>query len=287
MIGEMKQEAGNLRSQTAEQVDLNRCDTEALEAIPGIGPALAQRILEYRKDKGAFLSVEEIIAVPGIGPVLYARIADQLIATPPDSEPAEKAATVPDEEALVSVDEIPIEAEVEPEAPLFSEEAPTPPPAAAPVLPSLGLRALSWLWSALLGAVLGVICTLLILTAINGSLALRNTPVIVGLGDRIEVLAARARELDSEVGELQRRLGVLEDLPGRMDSVEEAVGGLHEAVRDLNRQVTVLESRVESAEKDLVTMQAHAETVTTFFEQLQSLLFDTFGGLEPSSSSSD
>lgn len=281
MKGEVKEEAGNLRSQTAEKVDLNRDDAEALEAIPGIGPALARRILEYRKDKRAFVSVEEIMAVPGIGPVLYARIADQLIAARPDSEPAEEAATVPDVEVLVSVPEIPIEEEVDPEAPLLSEEAPTPPP----LMPSLGLRALSWLWSALLGAVLGVICTLLILTAINGSLSLRNTPVIVDLGDRTKVLADRAGVLDSEISELGRRLDVLEGLPGRMDSVEEAVGAFHEAVRDLNRQVTALESRMEAAEEDLLAVQSHAERVTTFFEQLQSLLFDTFGGLEPPSPS--
>jgi len=283
--GEMQEEVANLRPQTAEKVDLNRGDAEALEAIPGIGPALAQRILEYRKDKGAFLSVEEIIAVPGIGPVLYVRIADQLIATPPDSEPLEEAATVPDEEALVSVAEMPIEAEMEREAPLLSAEAPKPPRTAAPGLPSLGLGALSWLWSALLGAVLGVICTLLILTAINGSLVLRNTPVIVDLADHIEVLAARAGVLDSDISELGRRLDVLEGLPDRMDSVEEALGAFHEAVLDLNQQVTALESRVEAAEKDMVAMQAHAERVTTFFEQVQSLLFDTFGGLEPPSPS--
>ena len=281
MKGEMKEEAVNLRSQTAEKVDLNRDDAETLEAIPGIGPALARRILEYRKEKRAFLSVEEIIAVPGIGPVLYARIADQLIAAHPDSEPAEEAATAPNEEALVSVAEMSIEEEVEPQAPLFSEEAPTPPPS----MPSLGLRALSWLWSALLGAVLGVICTLLILTAINGSLSLRNAPVIVDLGDRTEFLVDRARVLDSEIGALGRRLDVLEGLPDRMDSVEEAIGAFHEVVLDLNRQVTALESRMEAAEEELLAMQAQAERVTTFFEQLQSLLFDTFGGLEPPSPS--
>jgi len=49
-------------------IDLNRAYAEDLDAIPGIGPALAQRIVDYRKAHGPFKKIEELMEVSGIGP---------------------------------------------------------------------------------------------------------------------------------------------------------------------------------------------------------------------------
>ena len=49
-------------------IDLNRATAEDLDAIPGIGPALAQRIVDYRKAHGPFKQVEDLREVSGIGP---------------------------------------------------------------------------------------------------------------------------------------------------------------------------------------------------------------------------
>lgn len=48
-------------------VNLNTADHEALVALPGIGPALARRIIAYREQYGPFGSVEQLIDVQGIG----------------------------------------------------------------------------------------------------------------------------------------------------------------------------------------------------------------------------
>jgi competence protein ComEA len=49
-------------------VHLNSATLEQLDTLPGIGPAMAQRILDYRQQHGAFQSVDELDAVSGIGP---------------------------------------------------------------------------------------------------------------------------------------------------------------------------------------------------------------------------
>jgi DNA uptake protein ComE-like DNA-binding protein len=50
-------------------VDINRGDQAALESLPGIGPALAARIIEERKRGGPFRKTEDLRRVKGIGPV--------------------------------------------------------------------------------------------------------------------------------------------------------------------------------------------------------------------------
>ena len=48
-------------------LDLNSASLEQLDALPGIGPTTAQKILDYRQAHGSFHSVAELDAVPGIG----------------------------------------------------------------------------------------------------------------------------------------------------------------------------------------------------------------------------
>jgi competence protein ComEA len=49
-------------------IDLNRASAEDLDAIPGLGPALAQRIVDYRQAHGPFKTIEDLTAVSGISP---------------------------------------------------------------------------------------------------------------------------------------------------------------------------------------------------------------------------
>lgn len=55
-------------------VDLNRADSAELVALPGIGPALAGRILDWRRQQGRFGRVDDLIEVRGIGPSTLERL---------------------------------------------------------------------------------------------------------------------------------------------------------------------------------------------------------------------
>jgi competence protein ComEA len=51
-------------------IDINRASQEELEALPGIGPVTAEKIIRYREEQ-PFTRIEEIQKVPGIGPATY------------------------------------------------------------------------------------------------------------------------------------------------------------------------------------------------------------------------
>lgn len=52
---------------TGSPVDLNTADLAALQTLPGVGPATAQAILDWRAENGSFRSVDDLLDVTGIG----------------------------------------------------------------------------------------------------------------------------------------------------------------------------------------------------------------------------
>jgi len=62
----------------AGPVDLNTATVADLDALPGIGPVLAQRIVDHRTAHGPFTSVEELDDVSGIGPAIFADLAERV-----------------------------------------------------------------------------------------------------------------------------------------------------------------------------------------------------------------
>lgn len=80
-------------------VNVNTATAVELARLPGVGPALAQRILEHREKNGAFKSIEDLMLVRGIGEKSFERIrpylatagATTLVDDVPSPRPARKA----------------------------------------------------------------------------------------------------------------------------------------------------------------------------------------------------
>jgi competence protein ComEA len=60
-------------------VSLSAASVEQLDALPGIGPVTAQKIVDYRTEHGAFHSVDELDAISGIGPAKLDQLRDLVV----------------------------------------------------------------------------------------------------------------------------------------------------------------------------------------------------------------
>ena len=68
-----------LTSDEGDKVNINTADSSELQTIPGIGPAKAQSIIDYREQNGYFTTTEDIMDVTGIGQKTYASIKDYIV----------------------------------------------------------------------------------------------------------------------------------------------------------------------------------------------------------------
>jgi comEA protein len=81
---EAMQETGDVSNQAGSEktlIDINRAAAEDLQRLPGLGPALSRRLVEYRKINGPFVRIEDIVQVQGIGAKTFQRIKDYICAS--------------------------------------------------------------------------------------------------------------------------------------------------------------------------------------------------------------
>ncbi len=64
------------------RLDVNRATAPELNVLPGLGPRLAERIVDDRRRHGPFESIDAVQRVPGVGPKLVERIRPHAVAEP-------------------------------------------------------------------------------------------------------------------------------------------------------------------------------------------------------------
>lgn len=120
------------------RVDLNTADAPALNSIPGVDSALAERILAYREERGPFLAVEELLAVPGIDGGVFAGIAEHVMVSFPSLD---SVAGAPEQVESDSAPPSLAEDWLPPDEAAPSLKEPAPPALPAVPVPSLAAEA--------------------------------------------------------------------------------------------------------------------------------------------------
>lgn len=63
---------------SSQLININRADPWLLEALPGIGPAMAKKIIDYRFKNGPFRSKKELMKIEGIGSATFEKLKDKI-----------------------------------------------------------------------------------------------------------------------------------------------------------------------------------------------------------------
>lgn len=148
-------------------------------------------------------------------------------------------------------------------------------------------RRLLWLWSAILGGLLGMVFALVVWAGINGSLDVGRSWAILDIEGELNDLGTHVGALGTDLETLQTRVEALEGLTARMESVESSVDGLQQEMSELSDQADALEEEVllvsqevRALSEDVSDLQDQAARTQGFFSGLQSLLNDIFGESE-------
>jgi competence ComEA-like helix-hairpin-helix protein len=243
-------------------MDLNTATEEELSQLPGIGPVLAARIVNYRLEVHPFEEPVEITAVPGISETIYGRIADRLQVSPmevaevedepePDLPVAEAEEPPAPEPEPPDIHDLP-EPEPEPEA-IRVEEIPTPRP--IPLPPAA--QGVGWgrvLLIGLASAIAGAILALLTLLIINGTLNFR-TATVKALRVETVRLGEEIGRLDGNMGELYRRLEVLQELSDRMNENQIQIRELHEGLSAVRGEMEAMAQALGGVRQEFTNLR--------------------------------
>jgi competence ComEA-like helix-hairpin-helix protein len=275
----------------APKLDLNTATEEELRQLPGIGGALASRIVSYRKESGSFGSPEELTSVSGVAGATYSKLADRLT-TGPVEPPVEEAGelTEPELEDVeaeepegvpVSVSELaageggPAESpEPEPEVERVAE---LPPAGAEPPLVELvesqagcGRLVLVGALSILLGAALALV----LIFVINGTLDFQSAAVRAA-EDQVLRIESVVGALDMKVGEIEERLGAIQELDARLTETQTGLRRLSAGIDELGQRADALAETQGGLQQEFSNLRQDTDGMAAQVSVLERRLSET------------
>jgi competence ComEA-like helix-hairpin-helix protein len=290
-------------------VDLNTASEDELQQLPGIGPALAARIVNHRVEVQPFEEPADLLAVPGISQGLYDNIADRLIASPVEQEAEEIPDLDLEPEPLEEDVAFDLEPEFVEEVPVFeAEEEPAPKPEPPPLVAVSEVQVAGWgrvLFVGLLSAIIGAILALAILYGLNGTLDFQSATARVRaeafqLEEQIEGLGIELGNLQTQLDNVQDLGPVVEEMRGdiqelngdvaaaqvTLDELVEAVDGLRpeytnlredldglaENVSLMDKQLGEIQGRIGAMEEQLATMTREVAELEQSAERFDAFL---------------
>lgn len=293
-------------------IDPNIAEENELMQLPGIGPALAKRIIAARP----FVDADDMQRVPGLGttnleriklfldlaPRQLAKEIAQIDQAPEASgiadglqEEQPQAHITPEEDQKVHLPEE--EQRLEPMEPksagpqkalqklhALREATPGPDPGPGKKPFSRGEAVWIMVGISILAMLFSVLINLSILAGINGTLDFNRLRAIQELDVHLNVLDAKVGTFSSNLQSLEQRLKALEGLSGRMTTVEGQVASLQGDMEQALGTVENMQQEIERLSDETTRLTGRVSTFDSFLEGLNRLLGELFASASPSAS---
>jgi hypothetical protein len=229
-------------------INPNTASAQDLTLLPGVGEALAHRIIERRP----FDSLEDMRRVPGLGESTLNRMKPMIILT-------QQATT----------EDTPVESDVETGG--GSERSRGGFVTRSQVL---GISAAA----AGVGVIVSILLILSIFIGINRTLNYSRHEAVRGLASNVVQLELELETVAGSLDGVEERLQALEGLSGRMAELEAETADLAGEVGATSVQVQSMLARVEDMSIRIDEVAQQSQKQATFFGRLQDLLTELFGG---------
>jgi len=271
----------------------NNGSQEELMTLPGIGPVLANRLIETRP----FDSLETAQVVNGISADLLKGIADAdlepeaetLEPAPSEQEPEfqddeEAPEESPTEDLEEQVDDAGQEIKQDlsgQEEGVKKEEQATPQteetlPRQFEETPKSHVSLWTILISSAITAVVAILLTLAVLSGINGSLNFATSAQVQTMQREAGQLSTRIDTFQGDLDGLRERVDILEGLGDRTAALETAQEQLAADLETTRGQVTDLETEIAELNDKVTSQEEQTQRFTTFLTDLQTILNELF-----------
>lgn len=243
-------------SEQTLSINPNTADQDELTALPGVGAALAERIIAHRP----YHVYEDLRRVPGLGSQSLERLRAMIVIDDPD-EPTgvDEAADVAKSETVSS--STAMGGDGQEDARFMTRSG------------VLGLSAAV----AGVGVIVSILLMLAILIGINRTLNYSRHVAVRELVDDVDRIEVQVEAIESSLTGMDARLGALEGLSGRMTDLENETVDLANEVESAATRVQQMRTRVEEISLQIDELARQTANQSTFFERLQQLLGELFG----------